>query len=245
MPNLDDTEVLVHPGPAAGSEAMAAEVVRLIAAAVAESARCAIALSGGNTPRHLHLLLATRHHNEIDWPALHLFFGDERYVPPDSPASNLRMARETLIDQVPLPAGNLHPIPTDPDDPGEAAQAYERTLREWAGDGTPRLDLVLLGMGADGHTASLFPGSWSLDEQERLVVPSLAPEEPRQRITMTYPMINNAAAAFFLVVGEEKAPMVARALNRATPKQEVPATGVHPTDGRLAWWLDEAAASLL
>lgn len=244
MSRLSAREVHVRADLDELSEALAAEVVRVIGGAISTRGDCALALSGGGTPQRLHSLLATAHAGDIAWPRLHVFFGDERYVPHDSPQSNCRMARETLLDQVPIPADNVHPIPTDGGDPDEDARSYEAAVREHRVGDVPRLDLILLGMGPDGHTASLFPGSGTLAETERLVAPSLAPVEPRRRITMTYPIINNAAAAFFLVAGEDKAPMVARALGPNTSVEEVPAAGVYPT-GRLAWWLDEAAAGML
>ena len=245
MPDLTDAEVRVFPDPDALAEAIATEVCTLVQAAIRLRGECALALSGGGTPRALHGLLADRFAPFVGWDKLHLFWSDERYVPHDSPASNFRMARETLTDLVPISSANLHPILTDLPDPEDAARTYEAILRGIVPGDPPRLDLALLGLGPDGHTASLFAHSEALAETERLVVASLAPDEPRQRITLTYPMINAAAAVFFMVVSEDKAAMVARALDPTTPTDDVPAAGVRPDDGRLIWWLDEAAASLL
>ena len=245
MPDLTGAQVRVLPDPDALAEAIATEVCTLIQAAIGRRGECALALSGGSTPRALHGLLAGRFAPFISWDKLRLFWSDERYVPHDSPDSNFLMARETLTDLIPTSPTNLHPIPTDLSDPEDAARTYEAILRGIMPGDPPRLDLALLGMGPDGHTASLFPHSEALTETQRLVVPSLALAEPRQRITLTYSAINAAAAVFFIVAGEDKAAMVARALDPTTPADEVPSAGVRPDHGRLIWWLDEAAASLI
>jgi len=241
MPDLRPVELHVLGDLASVAEAAAAEAAAGARAAAARGS-CSIALSGGNTPRPLHERLARM---DLPWERVHLFWGDERYVPHDSAESNYRMARETLINRISIPPGNVHPMPTDRPDPDQAARDYEAELRAYFGSSPPRFDLVLLGLGEDGHTASLFSGAAALQERERLVMPSLAPAEPRQRLTLTYPVINNAARVFFMVAGEEKAEAVRRALTADEPLERTPAAGVRPHDGRLAWWLDEAAASLL
>ncbi len=168
---------------------------------------CSLVLSGGRTPEPLYLLLATRRYrNALDWSRVHLFWGDERYVPHDDPQSNYYLAYETWLRRVNLPEENIHPMPTHYADPDEAARAYERELRRYFGAEAshPMFDLVLLGVGDDGHIASLFPQSPTLDETERWVVPSLAPTEPRQRLTLTLPALNAARSIWFLVSGERK-----------------------------------------
>ncbi len=244
MSTVSGSELRVHPDLHSASADLADEIAQILCTCLQSDRWCTLALSGGDTPRLLHQMLATDHASLIDWNHLHLFWGDERYVPHDSPQSNFRMARETLIDHVPIPADNVHPMPTDFDDPEDAARACEAILRAFTPGDVPRLDIILLGIGADGHTASLFPGSTALSEAERAVVPSIAHADPPQRLTLTYPVINSAANVFFLVAGEDKAPVVAAALAGASP-ETLPAAGVRPTNGRLCWWLDESAASLV
>ncbi len=143
------------------------------------------------------------------WERVHLFWGDERYVPHDDPASNYRMARESLIAHVPIPAENVHPMPTDLPQPEKAAEAYEAELRRFFGTGAPGFDLQLLGLGVEGHTASLFPGSPALEEKERWVAAVVAPAKPPQRLTLTLPVLNQGRNTLFLVTGADKRPIVA------------------------------------
>lgn len=199
-----------------------------------------LVLSGGSTPRPVYARLA-----EVDlpWSRVHLFWGDERYVPHDDPRSNYRMAREVLIRHVPIPPENVHPMPTYMHDPDEAARVYEATLRAFYPAEWPTFDLVLLGLGADGHTASLFPHSPALRERERWVVP--APGVDVDRLTLTFPALNHARALFFLVRGESKAPAVARVLHSWEEVTTCPARGIKAVEGEVHWWLDVAAASRL
>lgn len=220
------------------SIAAAAAIADELRAAVAELGRATIALSGGDTPKLLHRLLAQRHET-LPWERIHVYWGDERYVPHDDPESNYRMARDTLLDCVPVVAAYVHPMPTDAPDPDDAAGAYQLLLEDEFG-GLPRFDVMVMGLGADGHTASLFPGSPTLDEDERWVVPSEATYEPVQRLTMTLPVLCNARALHFLVAGQDKREALACAL--AEPSRSCPASLVRPTDGAVTWWVDEAAA---
>ncbi len=197
-----------------------------------------LVLAGGNTPRALYRLLAKEYRQQIDWGRVHLFWGDERYVPHDHPASNFRMTYETLIAPLNIPPEKIHPMPTDVTNPYDAACLYEQELRTFFG-GIPRFDLVLLGMGADGHTASLFPGAATLKERERWVAVGEAPVEPRVRLTLTLPVLNAAQAVYFLVTGADKAETVRRVLMEDTP---LPAALVLPEQGELVWWLDKEAA---
>lgn len=242
MSHLSGAQVRVYPDPAQVSVALAAALLEQMRRAAREHGRCALVLAGGNTPRELYRRLAELSARDPLWRQVEVFFSDERWVGHQSEASNYRMAREALLQHVPIPARQVHPIATDAPDPAQAAAQYERLLRRADGD-VRRLDVVLLGMGADGHTASLFPGAPALAETRRLVLATRAPVAPHQRITMTFPAINTAAEVHFLVTGAGKAQMVARALDPATPVTEVPAAGVRPTCGCLTWWLDEPAAS--
>lgn len=207
-----------------------------------------VALSGGSTPALLYRLLASPPYREaISWDNVHLFFGDERGVPPDAPESNYRMARETLISQVPIPAENIHRMLAEAGEAG-AAQ-YEAHLRGFFGlaEGAfPRFDLILLGMGPDGHCASLFPQKPALRERERLVVltePGLQPFVPR--LTLTFPALNAAAHILFLVAGADKAETLARVLHGPPDPENLPAQSVAPTNGELLWLLDQEAAQTL
>ena len=237
-----ESDIRVYPNLEALSRAAAESLVELAAAAVAQTGCFSVALSGGQTPRRLYQLLASDYRGRIVWPRVEVFWGDERYVPHDDPRSDYRMARETLLAGVPLPRENIHPMPTDPADPEEAAQAYERVLRaHFPSRPWPRFDLVLLGLGAEGHTASLFPGSPALAEERRWVVAAEAEVAPPQRLTLTLPAINHGAHVHFLVAGEEKREALAQALAEPPDVARCPASGVRPLDGELVWWVDEAA----
>lgn len=241
----DIGEVHVFENLEALSRAAAEQLVRSIEAAVASRERCTLVLAGGGTPRPLYAVLATEYAGRIPWPHLGVFWGDERYVPHGDPRSNYGMARGTLLDHVPLPSENIHPIPTHYADPKEAAEVYEKTLQASLGGGPPRFDIILLGIGDDGHTASLFPGSPALEERGRLVVSTLAPAEPRQRISLTFPALNAAREVHFLCAGSQKADPV-RCAHAPEPEPErCPASSVRPVGGRLVWWLDRDAARLL
>jgi 6-phosphogluconolactonase len=232
----------IAPDPGALARLAAAEVARRAAAGAAARGRFSLALAGGETPRRTYRLLAAPPHLEaVPWAALEIFFGDERCVPPDDPASNFGMAREALLSRVPVPPGRIHRIRGEAPDAEAAAAEYEAELRAALGPGA-RLDLVLLGMGPDGHVASLFPGSEALAETARLARAALAPSPPARRISLTLPAIDAAGAAILLVAGAEKAERVAEVLSGRSP--ELPAARVRPAGGTL-WLLDAAAASRL
>ncbi len=219
-------------------------VADALSAAVRARGAASIALAGGNTPRALYRALAAESGAEAPWPRVHVFWGDERDVPPDDPRSNDRMAREALLDAVPVPATQVHPIPGGTGDAAGAAVAYERTLRAYFGDaGWPAFDLVLLGLGDDGHTASLFPGSAALSERSRWVVPSTAPVEPRSRLTLTLPVLTHARAIFVVVAGAAKAEPLRRTLAGA-PDAQCPASLLLAGPAPVTWWADAAAARL-
>lgn len=237
------SELRVFPDVERLSEALVSAIVARLAMAVRTRGSGSIALSGGRTPRVLYDRLARDHRQDLPWPQVHIFWGDERYVPPEDQRSNYRMASEALLGHVPVPAANVHRMPTEPADPRDAAAAYELVLRAHFGTPWPRFDLVLLGLGDDGHTASLFPGSSALDEAERWVVTVNGPSEPRVRLTLTLPAITHAAAIDVIVSGSSKAEPLRRALADDPDPQRCPASAVRRTDGALVWWADAAAAA--
>jgi len=231
-------DVRIFPDPDAVARAVAVHLTSLIEAKTAGGGSFFLALSGGRTPRALYQCLAADYRDRIPWALVNIFWSDERYVPHDDPRSNYGMARETLLDHVPVSAGRVHPMPTDPADPDEAARRYERTL--------PRVfDLVLLGIGSDGHTASLFPGSPTLDEPERRVVVASAPIEPQVRLTLTLGALNGSDTVFFVVTGANKAPALRRIVKDSPDYHLCPAVGVRPRGGTVIWWVDAAAAAAL
>lgn len=235
-------DVRIFPDSEALNRAAARALVEGISATLRSGARFCLALSGGNTPRALYRLLAAEYRNGIRWDRVHLFWGDERYVAWDDPRSNYRMVRESLLDHVPIPTNNVHPMPTDFPEPEYAALAYQRTLQNYFSDRWPRFDLVLLGLGADGHTASLFPGSPALEEKERWVVAASGPIEPRLRLTLTLPVVTHAVQIYFLVAGADKADALQRALAGAPDAKSCPAAGVRLSQAPVIWWTDLAAA---
>ncbi len=218
--------------------------VRAINEAVRDTGRCSLVLSGGNTPRTLYGLLASEFRDQIPWAQVHIFWGDERYVSPDDPESNYRMAKETLLDRVPCPAGNVHPMPTHFPLPDAAARDYEGTLRNWFGTAWPQFDLSLLGIGEDGHTASLFPGSPVLREQARWVAAVETPANPPLRLTLTLPALTRAAGIYVLVAGSKKAGALHHVLAGPPDPNTYPAAGLRLAEGTLTWWVDRAAAVL-
>ena len=222
--------------------------VRLTANAIVYILRDAIAchgnaywtLSGGSTPQEVYTYIAEHLWDRIAWQQVHLFWGDERYVPHDDPRSNYYMVQKTLLHRLPIPPENVHPMPTYVQDPDLAAQAYETTLRRFFTRAVPRFDPVLLGVGKDGHTASLFPHTSALTEQKRWVTVCQGPD--LIRLTLTYPAINNATHIFILARGAEKAAIVNKALHGDVPLTDCPVRGIRPVQGDLHWWLDREAA---
>ncbi len=218
--------------------------------AIAAQGHFRVALSGGSTPEALYRLLAHQSfRHQIEWSRLDFFFGDERCVPPDHGESNFRMANESLFGPLGIHSDHIHRIEGELDDPEHAAGRYEAVIRKHFDipiPSVPRFDLILLGLGEDGHTASLFPGGRAVQERTRLVVPSTSPKGVRQRITCTTPLINGAETVVFLVTGAAKAAPVKGILEpRQEEPREFPGSLIHPTRGRLVWILDRAAASKL
>lgn len=230
------------------------ELMRATAEAISLAARQAAddhgrftwALAGGSTPRMVYELLASDFYRaRMPWSAIHFFWGDERHVPPDHPDSNFRMAREAMLDRVPVPAENIHRIPAELPDAQRAAAEYEATLRSFfalASGEWPRLDLILLGLGKEGHTASLFPGGDAVRERERLVVAPWVEAQKTFRVTLTPPVLNHARRAMFLVSGEEKAEALHAVLEGPREPERYPAQIV---EGNRLWMVDRAAARLL
>jgi 6-phosphogluconolactonase len=228
--------------------AAAEEVVRAANDAVAERGRFTIALSGGSTPRNLFNLLATNARNVLPWDHMFFFFGDERHVPPTDPESNYRMADESLLSKVPVPAGNVFRIAAENPDAAAAAEAYEKTLQKFFAlqpGQFPVFDLILLGMGPDGHTASLFPNTAGLQEKSRLVIANWVEKFKTSRISLTLPVLNAARCVTFLVSGTDKAQALRAVLEGDAPGEQYPSKLVRPTDGKLIWLIDRAAASEL
>lgn len=229
--------------------AAAAElVVHTTNDAVAQRGRFTIALSGGSTPKSLFNLLATNAKSTLPWDSMFFFWGDERHVLPTDPESNYRMANEAMLSKVPVPAGNVFRIPTENPNADAAAAAYEETLRKFFAvgpKGVPRFDLILLGLGPDGHTASLFPGTTALQEKTRLVLANWVEKLKTSRITLTLPVLNAARCVAFLVSGTDKAPALHEILEGTSPGELYPAKLVSPSDGKLFWLVDRAAASQL
>lgn len=227
------------------SRRVAEEFVRLADESIKQRGRLIAALSGGSTPKGVYSLLATpKFRKPIPWGKVYLFFGDERAVPPDAPESNYRMANETLLSKVPLPRENIFRFRGE-EWPEDAARQYERSLREFfelGKGGVPCFDLILLGLGEDGHTASLFPGSDALLERKRLVSAPYVEKLNARRLTLTLPVINRAANIFFLVAGKNKASVLRDVLQGKT---ELPAALVRPVNGRLVWFVDQEAAKLI
>ncbi|HET9281823.1 MAG TPA: 6-phosphogluconolactonase [Candidatus Angelobacter sp.] len=239
-------EIKILPDAAALNRAVAQAFQTTAEQAIAQRDRFSVALSGGNTPRSVYSLLAQQYKTSLPWNKIYIFFGDERCVPPDHPDSNYRMANEALLSHVPIPSENVHRIRAELD-PKAAAKDYESQLRSFfqlANNSWPRFDLIMLGLGQDGHTASLFPGSSALEEKSRLVAPTWVEKKKTFRITLTYPVVNNAAEVEFLVSGSGKAQILKDVLN-PSGSGAFPAQGINPEHGRLLWLLDQAAASLL
>jgi 6-phosphogluconolactonase len=238
-----DPKVEIFGSPQELFHAAAEKFCSLGSSAITAHGKFSIALSGGSTPRGLHQELVTHFASRLDWSKVFFFWGDERHVPPDSPESNYRMANETLLSRLPIPPENIFRVPSELPDARQAAAKYEQTLQQFfrpEPDSFPIFDFILLGMGPDGHTASLFPGTAALQERDQLVVGNWVEKLNTFRITFTYPVLNNAACAMFLVNGDEKAEMVRRALK--DPAANLPCQKVRPEDGELLWYLDKGAA---
>ena len=236
------------------SGALARRGAELFAAAAKETVvragRFTVALSGGRTPAALYQVLASDSslRAEVPWPHCFFFFGDERHVAPDHPDSNYRMARESLLSRVPVDASHVFRVKGELEDADRAALEYEETIRgffQLSSGQLPCFDLVMLGLGSDGHVASLFPGTRALDERDRLVVANRIDRLDTDRITLTLPVLNEAARVMVLVQGSEKAQTLAAVLHGVAGPQAFPAQLIQPRNGSLIWLVDTSAAALL
>ncbi len=237
--------VQIYPDAEALSRGAANLFVHLAERAMALRGRFAVALSGGTTPRRTYELLAEPAFAErVAWPLVHVFWGDERCVPLDDPLSNARLAREAWLDKVPIPVAQIHPIDCQAN-PANAARQYEGELHRLFRGGPPRFDLILLGLGDNGHTASLFPGSRALEDQERWTAEVYVAEQDLYRVTLTLPVLNRAAVVAFLVAGAAKAAVVREVIEGPRDPQRLPAQLIQPRAGELHWLLDKAAAASL
>ena len=216
--------------------------------ATKSTGRFTVALSGGSTPMGLYALLASADYNRrIPWNQVHLFWGDERCVPPDHPQSNFRMVRESLLTKIKIPPENVHRMAGEKE-PKTAAVEYEEQMMKFfrLSEGTlPRFDLILLGLGEDGHTASLFPGSDALNETKQLVAANFVEKFNAHRLTLTLPVLNHGADVVFLVAGQSKAAVVKEILGKKTDSPVLPAARVMPLDGHLTWLITRDAATAL
>src|SRR5438874_8802045 len=239
--------VVIYPDADALSHEAAQYMVRIAQESIVSHGRFTCALSGGSTPKKLYGLLASEpYRSQIDWALVELFWSDERCVPPDDAESNYHMAQQVLISKVPIPADQVHRMPADLADGNAASLAYTRDMQTTFGtDGVPSFDLIQLGMGPEGHTASLFPHQPSLHEQQRLVMPVSVPKPPPLRLTFTPPLLNAARQVLFLVTGAEKADAVQAVLEGEYDPDEYPAQIVRPDNGEVIWMLDNAAAARL
>lgn len=225
----------------------AEEIVHVSGESICTHGQFAWCLTGGNTPADVYSLIATRFHLSVDWNAVHLFWGDERCVPPGDEASNYGMANRTMLSKLSLDPEQIHRMRGE-DDPEQGAREYEKQLKQFfsLSDGEfPRFDLVLLGLGDNVHIASLFPGIPAIHERRRLAV-AVAVDAPQpERITLTPPVLNNAARVMFIVAGQNKAQAVKTALEGPRDADRYPAQIIDPAHGEVMWLLDRAAASLL
>jgi 6-phosphogluconolactonase len=240
-------KLLIFPDADALARAAAEDFVRRAKDAASARGRFAVALSGGHTPRKLYELLAGDPYRAgVPWEKIHLFWGDERHVPPDDPQSNYRMVREALLTRVAVPESNVHRILAELPDASEAAARYEEELVRFFGlsaGRVPQFDLMYLGLGPEGHTASLFPDATALDVRDRLVVATWVVKLDAFRITMTYPVFEESRAVDFLVAGADKADIL-RAVRDPATAAAYPAGTIRPRSGELLWFADQAAARL-
>ena len=228
----------------------AADVVRIAGDAVAARGAFSIALSGGSTPKVLYALLAEHPslRNSLPWDKMKVFFGDERHVAPGHADSNFQMATDAMLSKVPLRPDQVHRIKGEYPDTAQAAAEYEEVIRREFGfeaGAFPRFDLILLGMGSEGHTLSLFPGTKALNETQRIVTSNWVGKLCADRVTLTAPAANNAANVIFMITGADKACALKSVLEGPHEPDQLPAQMIQPTNGNVSWLVDEAAGSML
>lgn len=243
---MSSPAIVICPDPDALARSAAERFIAAGTQACARHGRFAVALSGGSTPKMMYALLAgPEFSKELDWARVHVFWGDERCVPPDHPESNFRMAKEALLDKITVPPANVHRMRAE-EAPDRAADAYENEIKRFfalQSGQLPRFDLVLLGLGDDGHTASLFPGSRVLDERERLVAAPYVEKLQAYRLTLTLPVISAAARVIFLVAGASKGKVLREILQAGKDADRYPAARVRPANSDVTWLIDAAAAT--
>ena len=239
--------IAIYPNIDILSHEAAQYIIRIATESITTHGRFTIALSGGTTPRKLYGLLGSEpYRSQIDWTLVHIFWSDERCVPPNSEESNYHLAHEVLLSKISIPAVQVHRMPADMPDRNAASQEYENEMRRvFETDGIPNFDLIQLGMGPEAHTASLFPHQAALHEQQRLVVPVSVPKPPPDRLTFTPPLLNAARNVLFLVAGSDKADALHAVLEGPYNPDEYPAQIVRPPDGEVSWMVDTAAAAKL
>lgn len=239
--------IAVYPDTNILSHEAAQYILHLAQESIAEHGHFIIALSGGSTPKKLYGLLGEEpYRSQIDWSHVDIFWSDERCVPPDNEESNYFMAQQVLLSKIPIPAERIHRMPADQADRNAASLAYTLNMQQtFSTDGVPGFDLIQLGMGPEGHTASLFPHQPSLHEQQRLVMAVTVSKPPPPRLTFTPRILNAARHILFLVTGSEKADAVQAVLEGDYQPEEYPAQLVQPLKGEVTWMLDEVAASKL
>lgn len=244
---MSERELKVFAGVKELNDFAANEFAGLAREAIQARGRFTVALSGGSTPKKLYALLASdKFGTQIEWHKIHFFFGDERFVAPDSEESNYRMANESLFSRIKIPAANIHRFPTEKGDARTTAESAAKALGEIFNlqeNEFPRFDLILLGIGADGHTASLFPETDALQETQKIIVENYVSKFQAFRLTFTFPTINNARNIIFLIAGEDKAEILKEILENKS--KNFPAQFVEPINGKLQFLVDEKAASLL
>ena len=236
------TEVKIFPSQKKVAKKVAHEIKNLILSSPKK--RFDIALSGGTTPKKLFKTLVKKHHDALPWERIHFWWGDERCVPPDSDDSNFKMTNESLFVKVPVPAKNIHRIKGE-NIPDEEAERYAEELKKQLKlrEDVPVFDLVILGLGEDGHTASIFPGQLELFQTAKICTVTAHPQTGQKRITLTGKVLNNAKNVYFLVTGKNKASRISEIMNNEEAAQKHPASYVEPKHGALVWFLDEPAAS--
>jgi 6-phosphogluconolactonase len=245
--NMNMRHIQIFSDPLSLAHAAASRFQESATIAIAQRGVFSVALAGGSTPRRTYSLLAAEpYRSQIEWDKIHFFWGDERCVPPDHPDSNYRMAWESLLSHIPIAPGHVHRMQGENPDVATAAAAYTREIRAvFDAADLPKFDLVLLGLGPDGHTLSLFPGSAALAESKDLVVANWVEKFKTWRITMTARLVNHAACSLFQVEGEDKASPLREVLHGAYDPGRYPAQLIRPADGECYWFVDQRAAALL
>ncbi len=235
--------MIILKNPLEVADEVAQHFVSLSKVAIADHGKFNVALAGGTTPILAYNLLATKYSKDVDWNNVYIFWSDERFVPPDHQDSGIKPVKEALIDKISIPPENVFPFPTVNCTLEESAQIYSSTLKKHFDSDLPKFDLIMLGLGLDGHTASLFPNSQTSDSKELISIERNSPKPPPIRLTFTHKLINNAKNVIIIVTGKEKSLILEKILYGEKNIKNLPAQGVNPTNGKLEWIIDEAANS--